>query len=125
MNMRFHLGGVSEYSVREMETPSSRTIPRIGPIEENNSEWEIWHRRKYGLSKEPASEGKGSMRPLLTREMAEVETERRQERRQERYNRRRTHVRMQYSGEKNPRSVACTRIGLCHVNFHKKVIRNQ
>ena len=47
MNMRFHLGGVSEYSVREMETPSSRTIPRIGPIEENNSEWEVWHGRKY------------------------------------------------------------------------------
>ena len=47
MHMRFHLGGVSEYSVREMETPSSRTIPRIGPIEENNSEWEVWHGRKY------------------------------------------------------------------------------
>ena len=120
MHMRFHLGGVSEYSVREMETPSSRTIPRIGPIKENNSEWEIWHRRKYGLSKEPASEGKGSMRPLLTRDMAEVETDRRQERRRKWYHRRGTHVRMQYSGEKNPRSVACTRVGLYHINFRKK-----
>ena len=62
---------------------------------------------------------------MLTRDMAEVETDLRQERRQERYNRRRIRVRVQYSGEKNPRSVARTRVGLYHVNFHKKVIRNQ